>query len=421
MITGSTSEEQSINENEFYWLEHRYELYNEYEERSGLYKKITDYQIQQLEKAFQRRKLKALVKGRVKSFDAFHRKLLVKSQAQHIERPFEELTDLVGLRVVVPFLEDVAEVESLMQKMYTVTEVEHKSRELSRREFGYDSLHLLLQVEVPEEYRESDSVPESVSVELQIRTILQDAWAEVEHELVYKTSIDKVEDTIRRKLHALNATLSLADTIFQEIRDYQKKRYDELKDRHHRLMEKVSTIPEKAAQRFTEVDYENEDESDLDDIASSSRSLNNLLVEAMNAHLENRLEKALELYSRLLVMSPNHYIYNHRGLVFLSLSQYEKAHEDFSTAIEMEPGDIRVYTNRGLTRRMMKMFDEALEDFNTSLELNPLWPDTFYGRALTWYDMGNISEAVRDCDKAISLNPEFKQAVRFKQFLMNQQ
>ncbi|MFS6554050.1 hypothetical protein VPJ68_00820, partial [Parabacteroides distasonis] len=53
-------------------------------------------------------------------------------------------------------------------------------------------------------------------------TILQDAWAEVEHELIYKTEFTPFDAPLRRKLASVNASLSLADTIFQEIRDYQK-------------------------------------------------------------------------------------------------------------------------------------------------------------------------------------------------------
>ena len=70
---------------------------------------------------------------------------------------------------------------------------------------------------------------------------------------------------------------------------------------------------------------------------------------------------------------------------------------------------------------MLKKYDESLKDFNKSLELNPLWPDTFYGRSLTYYDLGDIQHALEDCDKAISIKPDFKQAVRFKQFILNQQ
>ena len=70
---------------------------------------------------------------------------------------------------------------------------------------------------------------------------------------------------------------------------------------------------------------------------------------------------------------------------------------------------------------MLKQYDSAVADFNKSLEINPLWPDTFYGRALTRFDMGDIRAALEDIDKAIKLNPEFKQAFRFKQYLLNQQ
>ena len=52
---------------------------------------------------------------------------------------------------------------------------------------------------------------------------MQDAWAEVEHELVYKSDITLPNQSIRRKLASLNATLTLSDLIFQEIRDYQKE------------------------------------------------------------------------------------------------------------------------------------------------------------------------------------------------------
>jgi tetratricopeptide (TPR) repeat protein len=152
----------------------------------------------------------------------------------------------------------------------------------------------------------------------------------------------------------------------------------------------------------------------------SSAEVNDLFYEALNAHINNNLDKAIELYSLLIAISPSHYLYNHRGLVRFSLSQYDKALNDFNVAIEIQPKDTRVYTNRGLTYRMLKEETKALDDFNKSLELNPLWADTFYGRSLTYYDMGDIRSALEDCDKAIALKPDFKQAVRFKQFILNQ-
>ncbi len=43
--------------------------------------------------------------------------------------------------------------------------------------------------------------------------------------------------------------------------------------------------------------------------------------------------------------------------------------------------------------------------------------DTLYGRALTHFDLGNIPEALRDCDRAIAIKPDFKQVLRFKEFI----
>ncbi|PKL41100.1 MAG: hypothetical protein CVV44_00230 [Spirochaetae bacterium HGW-Spirochaetae-1] len=403
-----------------YWIDSKSILQKEYGRRHGKLIKALDILIDHIDSQLAESSKTAMIKGRVKDFEAFYRKLLVKSQKQHIENPFEAINDLIGIRIIVPFLEDIQVIEGIMKRCCEVLETKYKHQELSIKEFGYDSTHLI--IEFPIEILSKMRMKETLVCEIQLRTILQDAWAEVEHELVYKTNIDKVETTIRRKLVALNATLSLADITFQEIRDYQRKRILELEERHTRLLDKVSTVPEKMgnAYRNPGKDIRNSAGEIIPPIINFDTELNDLVVEALNAHISNNLDKALELYTHLLLISPNHYLFNHRGLVYFSLSQYEMALDDFNKAIEIERGDTRIYTNRGLTHRMLKDYEKALVDFNKSLDLNPLWPDTFYGRALTFYDMGNIQAALEDCDKAIALKPDFKQAVRFKQFLLNQ-
>ncbi len=410
-----------------YWIENKYKLLSQYEKNYKKYNKVLTILTRKIETLLANSSSNAQVKGRIKSFEAFYRKLLARCQKHSIESPFDYITDIIGMRIVVPFLEDLKNVERHMVNNFEIVETEYKSRELNIREFGYDSIHLL--INLPSDTAKKARFNDDIKIEIQLRTILQDAWAEVEHELIYKTSIDKVENTLRRKMIAINATLSLADLTFQEIRDYQKKRYREVQERHRKLMEKVSTIPEKKDKKSiielakvydsqNEVEYESEIK--LDESHNIEYGLNNILVEAMTAHLENRLNDAIELYTRLITVSPNHFIYNHRGLVYFTLSEYDKAIKDFTSAIEIEPRDTRVYTNRGLTYRMLKQYDKSLKDFEKSLELNPLWPDTFYGRSLTFYDLGDIQHAIEDCDKAISLKPDFKQAARFKQYLINQ-
>ena len=100
-------------------------------------------------------------------------------------------------------------------------DVERKGSERSFREFGYESIHLL--VELPEDLREEARGFDRPAFEVQLRTILQEAWAEVEHELVYKAEFTPFDEPMKRKLAALNANLSLSDIIFQEILDYQRR------------------------------------------------------------------------------------------------------------------------------------------------------------------------------------------------------
>src|SRR5690606_12002199 len=86
-------------------------------------------------------------------------------------------------------------------------------------------------------------------LEVQVRTILQDAWAEVEHELIYKNHFRYPNsDSIRKKLAAVNASLSLADMIFQEIRDTQKEMAAWGKQRFKAMLDKagehLDSLPE---------------------------------------------------------------------------------------------------------------------------------------------------------------------------------
>lgn len=398
-------------------IENKANLSKIYSENLDSYESILKNISLSIEKTLKKSKLNAVLKGRVKTFENFFKKLLVRSQSVDLNSPFSGITDIIGLRIVVPFLADLETVESILNNNYEVTEIDHKSKDFTIREFGYDSTHLL--IKIPDEFTSDCRHLNGLLIEVQIRTVLQDAWAEVEHELVYKTSIDKVEDSIKRKMLALNATLSLADITFQEIRDLQRKKYTDLQEKHKKLLNKVSTIPEKWGIP-EDTPEEPEGVSIPNKKETVSDNLNDLFVEALNAHLENRLDEAIDLYTKLIIISPNHYLLNHRGLVYFTLSEYEKAAEDFSKAIEMEPKDTRVYTNRGLAYRMLGKYDLALTDFEKSLDLNPLWPDTFYGRALTYFDMGNVSSAVEDCDRALSIKPDFKQAARFKQYILNQ-
>ena len=57
--------------------------------------------------------------------------------------------------------------------------------------------------------------------EVQVRTILQHAWAEIEHDIQYKSTI-AIPNTIRRRFMALAGLLEIADREFQAIQNEDK-------------------------------------------------------------------------------------------------------------------------------------------------------------------------------------------------------
>ena len=129
----------------------------------------------------------------------------------------KEITDLAGVRVIAFFPGTLASIDEVIRSEFDVIERSDKGQALLEEErFGYQSIHYLVRlkqnrVELPEYQRFRNS-----TVEIQVRTILQHAWAEIEHDIQYKgASVIPIE--IRRRFMALAGMLELADREFQAI------------------------------------------------------------------------------------------------------------------------------------------------------------------------------------------------------------
>lgn len=126
-----------------------------------------------------------------------------------------DVTDLVGLRVITYFEDGVDRVGELIESMLPVdfTSSIDKRRERGASEFGYRSLHYVCRLGA-----DGDSpLPREARFEIQVRTMLEHAWAEIEHDLGYKTR-EAVPVVARRRLSRLAGLLELADQEFVAIR-----------------------------------------------------------------------------------------------------------------------------------------------------------------------------------------------------------
>lgn len=135
--------------------------------------------------------------------------------------PLHEITDQIGVRVITYVLGDVAAVAGLLHDQVVVRDDRDMGEETaSEGRFGYASRHLLIGLDPARESVPAYDELRGRVAQVQIRTVLQHAWAEFEHDIRYKGTIpdEHVRDFDRRFTLAAGL-LELADREFSTIRD----------------------------------------------------------------------------------------------------------------------------------------------------------------------------------------------------------
>jgi ppGpp synthetase/RelA/SpoT-type nucleotidyltranferase len=168
------------------------------------------------------------VEGRVKTLDSIDEKIRRKSGKY--ANPLTDMTDLVGVRIIAHYLEDVDRIVELLSTEFEVRE-EHsvnKRDELAPDQFGYASNHLVVRIGGRGERSEWAKYAD-ISAEFQVRTMSQHAWAAMHHKLGYKREAD-VPIPLQRKLFRLSALFEMADEQFSTIKDEIDKLSGEYSD-----------------------------------------------------------------------------------------------------------------------------------------------------------------------------------------------
>jgi len=356
------------------------------------------------------------VKVRIKSFYSYYKKYL---RLLKNGNSAACITDLMGLRIVCPFIEDLGTVEGLIKGSFEVLEVDRKGH-YTFKEFGYESTHLLIRI--PDDIIALRGRPDCDVAEIQIRTILQDAWAEVEHELYYKAEFNPVDEPMKRKLAAVNASLTLADIIFQEVRVYQRQLNGELGKRRESFFQKIEQSTD--ALLFADEEEIKPDalpEDAVSNYISDSVSIDDLLLSALSAHNKNRFNDAIALYSRILDITSEKtvcsLIYKHRGMAHFACSQYDDAINDFTFSLELDEKSYKAAYYRGVVYSVLKKYSQAIDDFTRSLSINPYQPFCLFRRGQAYYHIGDFPQALSDCEASIALAPQNETVLKFRELL----
>ncbi|HET7839584.1 MAG TPA: tetratricopeptide repeat protein [Rectinemataceae bacterium] len=401
----------------------RGELRSSYDSRRQGYARVLNIMERKIRSSLEAASLRPTIKGRIKSFDSWYAKRIrLLRQAKALGREPIPITDVIALKAVCPFLGDLSRAERTICADFQVVEIERKGSERSFREFGYESIHML--VELPCELAKSVPGLDAPVIEVQLRTILQEAWAEVEHELVYKAEFTPFDEPMKRKLAALNANLSLSDIIFQEILDYQRRLNFELERRRSSFHGKIEEAMDGPLQLEEEglIDLPGGPEPapsigpEID--AGESASMDDLLLAALSAHNRENFERAVRIYSEILAQSPGKEIaavvYKHRGMAHFSQSRYEEAIADFGASLELDPGCYKAAYYRGVVRCVLEDFQAALGDFDLALSIHPYHFYSRFRRGMAWWHLGDYAQALADSESALKLEPNNEQAGRLR-------
>lgn len=180
-----------------------------YDDNLGRYNRLKDETLYALERGLDFKVHGVL--GRVKERQSVSDKILRKSYGA----PEAELEDLVGLRIVCLYTSDLDKADKVIRDTFDVVSFEDKINDTSEDSFGYMSVHYICQLREENNGARYDGL-HGLKFEVQCRTILMDAWANVSHHLAYKGK-NSLPDVKKRAFHALAGLFYVADEQFQQM------------------------------------------------------------------------------------------------------------------------------------------------------------------------------------------------------------
>ena len=153
----------------------------------------------------------ASISSRTKELSSFVEKIERKAYS----KPFEENTDFAGVRVVCLLQNDVDRLAEKIQSAFTVTDSEDKRSLLELNSFGYLAKHFIVELTEATSGERCRALS-SLKCELQIRTVLQDAWAVLQHSLIYKSE-NAAPEEVQRNISRLAALMEIGDYTYAQL------------------------------------------------------------------------------------------------------------------------------------------------------------------------------------------------------------
>lgn len=162
---------------------------------------------------------------REKSIESLTEKIKRKSY----DNPREEITDFAGVRVVSYYEADIQNIKGIIEKSFFVHDRVDKTKKLGVDKMGYHGAHFVISLDKRYSGTRYDGIT-NLKCEIQVRTVLQDAWALISHHLVYKEEAS-IPDRMKRDLNNVASLLEISQGIFDSMREKRERYIYEIQEK----------------------------------------------------------------------------------------------------------------------------------------------------------------------------------------------
>ncbi len=140
----------------------------------------------------------------------------------------KDIEDILGARIICFTLTDVEIICDLLRSHFDILEQDDKSKKSGENDVGYRAVHLRSKIPIKEHPEFNDLI-----FEIQVRTVLQDAWAVISHDKKYKFgghiplklahTIESFSGTINSLDEHLNSFVKETNEINDVVPEHIKK------------------------------------------------------------------------------------------------------------------------------------------------------------------------------------------------------
>ncbi len=200
-------------------------ILDEYHAKLPIYEKMKSVVLERMRACLDENNIiVAGLEARVKTEKSLIGKLETKGYKYHT---LDDITDILGIRIITYYNDEVDVISALVEKLFEIDweNSVDKRKVLEIDRFGYMSLHYICSI--PEGMFKDPDIPQlnRMRFELQMRSSLQHVWANMYHDMGYKSEVE-IPVEYHRNMNRLAGMLELVDEQFsrirKEINDYRR-------------------------------------------------------------------------------------------------------------------------------------------------------------------------------------------------------